>query len=106
MVTDCHHRDGDALRLRRSYGAALRTLYSAGKVDRGPASSAGSRRKTSQPKSSVSARTTSEDTAAIGSPTAGPEYTRPTPIVRTIVPTIQIQTCTKAKRLRSTAGCK
>ena len=45
----------------------------------------------------MSASTSSEDTAAIGSPIARPDWTRATPIVRTIVLTIQTQTCNEAK---------
>src|ERR1700677_985248 len=76
-------------RFRRSETKA----HSAGIVDCRLVSSTGWSWNTSQPNRSTSARTIREDTAAIGSPIACPEWIRATPMVRIMVPTIQIQTC-------------
>jgi hypothetical protein len=78
-------------------------LHSAGTTGLRLVRSSDTPRKTSQPKSSISAKTTSEDTAAIGSPMNAPSRRR---FVRMTVPTIQTQTCKEAKRLQSIVGCK
>jgi hypothetical protein len=85
----------------RPFAGKKPEFHSAGIADARAIAPASRLLRTSQPNRSISPSTTTDPTAAIGSPIGWPVCTRATPKVSTTVALIQIHTWTSAVRVRS-----